>query len=248
MKCKNCGANYKTRELKCPYCNTENIVGKLWQTERTQAELDYEKEKNKVGKIIFSPYMFDRLISRAMYVLIILHIVSIAAIFLVALGSYGWQELRFALNQAEIEAQMEEYYTAGEYEKLDVYMEGYEAIYGYNTYNTATSMNWRYNEYLENRLNFDQLSEEEKRKDDYYLKYALNYSAQVYNYEFDIYGKYDKNAELKADYQKEIMAYWLGELELTAEEIEMLTSEAKYSYYDEAEIIAGNVKDRRGKS
>lgn len=247
MKCKNCGANYKTRELKCPYCNTENVVGKLWQTERTRAEIDYEKEKGKVGKIIFSPYMYDRLISRAMYVLVILHIVSIAAVFLVALGSYGWQELIFRLNKAEIEAQMDEYYTAGEYEKLDAYMEEYEAISGYKTYSTATAMNWRYDEYLENRLNFQQLSEEEKSKDDYHLKYAIDYSAQVYNYECDIYGKYDKNAELKADYQKEIMAYWVAELELTEDEITMLTSEEKYSYYDEARLIAQNVKDRRAK-
>lgn len=247
MKCKNCGANYKTRELKCPYCNTENIVGKLWQTERTMAEIDYEKEKGKVGKIIFSPYMYDRLISRAMYVLVILHIVSIAAVFLVALGSYGWQELIFRLNKAEIEAQMDEYYTAGEYEKLDAYMEEYEAISGYKTYSTAIAMNWRYDEYLENRLNFQQLSEEEKSKDDYHLKYAIDYSAQVYNYECDIYGKYDKNAELKADYQKEIMAYWVAELELTEDEITMLTSEEKYSYYDEARLIAQNVKDRRAK-
>lgn len=247
MKCKNCGANYKTRELKCPYCNTENVVGKLWQTERTRAEIDYEKEKGKVGKIIFSPYMYDRLISRAMYVLVILHIVSIAAVFLVALGSYGWQELRFRLNKAEIEAQMDEYYTAGEYEKLDAYMEEYEAISGYKTYSTAIAMNWRYDEYLENRLNFQQLSEEEKSKDDYHLKYAIDYSAQAYNYECDIYGKYDKNAELKADYQKEIMAYWVAELELTEDEITMLTSEEKYSYYDEARLIAQNVKDRRAK-
>ena len=247
MKCKNCGANYKTRELKCPYCNTENVVGKLWQTERMRAEIDYEKEKGKVGKIIFSPYMYDRLISRAMYVLVILHIVSIAAVFLVALGSYGWQELIFRLNKAEIEAQMDEYYTAGEYEKLDAYMEEYEAISGYKTYSKATAMNWRYDEYLENRLNFQQLSEEEKSKDDYHLKYAIDYSAQVYNYECDIYGKYDKNAELKADYQKEIMAYWVAELELTEDEITMLTSEEKYSYYDEAQLIAQNVKDRRAK-
>ena len=41
MKCKNCGAQYKTRELKCPYCNTENIIGKIWQSERSQAEMEY---------------------------------------------------------------------------------------------------------------------------------------------------------------------------------------------------------------
>ena len=83
MKCKNCGAQYKTRELKCPYCNTENLIGKIWQTERSQAEMAYEEEKKKVGKVLFSPFMVDRLLSRAIAVLIGLHIVSFILIFIV---------------------------------------------------------------------------------------------------------------------------------------------------------------------
>ena len=43
MKCKNCGANYSSRDLQCPYCDTPNPRGVLWYHQRTQAQSDYEK-------------------------------------------------------------------------------------------------------------------------------------------------------------------------------------------------------------
>lgn len=249
MKCKNCGGNYKTRELKCPYCNSENFIGRIWQTERTQAELDYLSEKEKTGKIILSSYMFDRLLSRAVLVVIILHVVSIAAIFLVAIGGYGFENLNFHIHREEIETQMEEYYSAGECEKLYVYMQENNVDFGkYHTYATAALMNYDYNEYMEYRLQYQTLSEEEKLEDDYYLEYALKNSSDVYSRDCGIRGKHDKkNEEMQKAYQKEIMAYWRGELKLTEEEIEALTKEDAYLYelYDEIEKIVQNLKDRR---
>ena len=49
MKCKNCSANYKARELKCPYCNTTNLLGHIWLSEKTEAELEYEKAKKSTA-------------------------------------------------------------------------------------------------------------------------------------------------------------------------------------------------------
>ena len=86
MKCKNCAANYKTRELKCPYCGTENLLGRIWQVERTQAELDYANEKKEVKKKIFSPYTADRILNRCLVVIACLYIVSISVIFGVLFG------------------------------------------------------------------------------------------------------------------------------------------------------------------
>lgn len=53
MKCKNCGANYKTRELKCPYCNTENFIGKIWQAERSRRSWTMKMKRNKLGNSFF---------------------------------------------------------------------------------------------------------------------------------------------------------------------------------------------------
>ena len=97
MKCKNCGAQYKTREVKCPYCNTENLIGKIWQTERTQAELDYEAEKKKLGKILRSSYMEDRLLTRAILILIGLYIASVLVVALIVVLSGPIEVLIFTI-------------------------------------------------------------------------------------------------------------------------------------------------------
>ena len=248
MKCKNCGAQYKTRELKCPYCNTENIIGKIWQTERSQAEMEYEEEKKKVGKVLFSPYMADRLLSRAIVVLIGLHIVSFLLIFIVIALSYPFQKLLFSMNKEKIEAQMEEYYQAGEYDKLDVYMEeNYVENQDYYTYTQVTLMMYDYNRYMSHRMAFDALTIEEKLADDYQLKYALDHSLQVYQRDCGIYREYDENnAELHERLKKEIMAYWVGELLLTEEEIEKLIS-ADYVSHSELSELVENIKERRYK-
>lgn len=246
MKCKNCGANYKTRELKCPYCNTENLIGKIWQAERSQAEFDYENEKKKVGKALLSPYMFERMLNRALVVVIGLYIVSFAIIVLVFMLSEPLEKLYFSHNKEEIETQMAEYYNAGEYEKLDLYMEEkYVEPQDYYAYTQATLLNFDYNRYMEYRMEFQALPKEEKETDDYYLEYALQNSKAVYNLDCGIYSILDeKNREMYESYQKEIMAYWVGTLKLTEGEIELLTDEESH-YYDGIDEVVQGIKERR---
>ena len=246
MKCKNCGANYKTRELKCPYCNTENLIGKIWQAERSQAELEYENEKKQLGKHLLSPYMVERLLNRAILVLIGLYIVSFVIILLVFMLSEPIEKLYFSINKEEIEAQMAEYYEAGEYEKLDLYMEEkFVEHRDYYAYTQATSLNFDYNSYLECRLEFEALSEEEKMTDDYCLKYALVHSVDAYNLDCGIYSELDEtNREMYETYQKDIMAYWVGTLGLSEEKVEELIS-IEYSFDEELESIIQDIKERR---
>lgn len=63
MKCNSCGANYKTRELKCPYCGKANALGRLWKIKRTEAEEEYERARKEAGRKI-SVYSVDRILSR----------------------------------------------------------------------------------------------------------------------------------------------------------------------------------------
>ena len=246
MKCKNCGAHYKTRELKCPYCNTENLIGKIWQSERSQAELDYEEEKKKVGKILLSPYMAERLLNRTIFILIGLYVVSFLTIVLVIALSFPIEDLIFSMNKEKIEAQMEEYYQAGEYELLDIYMtENYVERKDYYKYNQVTSMQFDYNSYMAHRLAFENMSKEEQLEDDYHLKYAIRSSVEVYNCECGDYSDIDSdNASLLENRKKEIMAYWIGELLLTEEEIQEIL-EADRAWNVDVEKFMEIVKERR---
>ena len=245
MKCKNCAANYKTRELKCPYCGTENLLGRIWQVERTQAEWNYEKEKKEVKKKIFSPYMADRILNRCLVVIVCLYIVSIAVVFLVFYLGDVFQKAAFAKNKDKIEAQMAAYYDAGEFEKLDLYMDDKILDHKeYYAYTQATILNFDYNRYMEYRLGFLALSEEEKLEDDYYLEYALENSRNVYNLECGIYDEpVPENEALYEFYRKEIMAYWVGTLQLSDEEIECLTDRDVY-YVEEMDSIIEGIKAR----
>lgn len=245
MKCKGCGAEYKARELKCPYCNRENLLGKLWQIERTEAEKDYENEKDRVKKIIFSPYMADRLLSRALVIIAGLYIVSFLVVVLVFFLDEKIDKIKFKLNKDEIVAQMEEYHSAGEYELLDIYMEKKNVnLKDFYAYTQATLLNYDYNRYMEYRLGFMALSEEEKLKDDFYLKYSIEKSRGVYLLDCGIYDDLvEENRELYEDYQKEIMAYWVGTLKLFEEEIGVLADDG-YLYPDVLEDMMEGIKAR----
>ena len=50
MKCKKCGAHYRTRELRCPYCGTANPKGEQWQTQRESAEKELQQLEDTRGK------------------------------------------------------------------------------------------------------------------------------------------------------------------------------------------------------
>lgn len=230
MKCKNCGGQYKTRELRCPYCETENLLGKLWSVQRSEAELSYERERKAMGKFLISPYMLNRIMNRCLVTLVVLFVAYWVGAFLFFWISEQVEELSFKWNRDKIEAQMEEYYVAGEYDRLDAYM--YEKDVDctqYYAYTQATLLHNDYSRYMEYRLFYASLSEEEKAKDTYYLDYALDYSARVYTLDCGIYSELDeRNRELYETYQKEIMAYWVGEVELSQEEIDYMK---EWGYY-----------------
>ena len=56
MKCKNCGADYPMKNLECPYCQTSNSLGKMWQKEAAKAlsevEIANAQYKEKVPYIV----------------------------------------------------------------------------------------------------------------------------------------------------------------------------------------------------
>lgn len=224
MKCKKCGGQYKTRELKCPYCDTENFLGKLWSIQRSEEEKSYENKKSIIKKYLASPFMLNRIANRCLVVWIIFSVILFLGAFLFFWTQEEIEKLKFRWNQNEIEAQMKEYYDAEEYALLDVYMkENVIDETQYYAYTQAVLLNDYYQRYMEYRLKYDNLSEEEKQEDDYYLDSAVRYSVNVYNFECGYYRELDEsNRMLYENYQKEIMAYWVGELLLNSKEIEDL--------------------------
>ena len=77
------------------------------------------------------------------------------------------------------------------------------------------------------------------------MEYSLKESGNVYNLECGIYSDpVPENEALYEFYRKEIMAYWVGILQLSDEEIERLTDADDYYVEDMDSIIEG-IKARR---
>lgn len=245
MKCKNCGADYKTRELKCPYCQTENIIGKMWMAERSDAELEYERKRREMGKKS-SVYVFDRVLTRSIIILILAFVILFAGTFSCLFLSYKIEDALNYINRDKIEARLNEYYTKGEYEKMYAYMHDKD-IDGrdYYGYMQAALLSYYYNEYLNYKYNFLSMTPEKQLKDDYCLEYAIKNSIIVYlldcgNYENLV----SMNAELYEEYQREITSFWVATLELTEEEVEYLSENGKHMSNSELDALVALVKER----
>lgn len=248
MKCKNCAGQYRTIELQCPYCGTENLIGKIWSVQRSEAERAYEEECKKVKKQISSPYMLNRIMNRCIVVLILLYIVYIGGVVLFFKAENKIEIAQRDNNIEEIERQMEEYYITGQFGKLDVYMRETKVDFlEYPTYSQATNMWNSYSFYMGYRMCFDKMQEADLeeynyRDKEYYLEQLVKYSADVVGEVSDL----EKgNEELYKAYQKEIYAYWMEQLGLTEEEIEQLSTIGNVKLLDRDEFIDQFLEDMK---
>lgn len=234
MKCKNCSANYKARELKCPYCNTTNLLGHIWLSEKTEAELEYEKAKKEYGGI--SKYVVYRVLTR----ILVLEILVGALIFLGVVAYFSLEETftaaSFKMNKDKIEAKMEAAWKAEDYDRLDAIMDKYN-IDGqdYYIYTQSTIIQSDYERFTEARLGFLMLTEEEKQTREYEIESSLEKAYDLLTVDF---GLYDVLAvENKAQYERvtaEVDAYLRGTLGMTQEEYSSFTETEYLSYSDVA--------------
>ena len=248
MKCKSCGANYKTRELKCPYCGKANALGRLWKIKRTEAEEEYERARKEAGRKI-SVYSVDRILSRC-----IVSVIGLFVLFLIGSFVFFFLQdkiiiLRNNIKHDEIESTLREYYDNGDYFELDDYMDKMNLDRTeYYTYSQAVILYHSYEEYIRAKCIFSEMSPEEKAKDDYYIKTALNKSIDVYTVECGIYSEpASENMDLIESYRQEIMSFWIGSLELTEEEIEYISSEHRYLSQEEEESLTARIRDNGGR-
>lgn len=234
MKCKNCSANYKARELKCPYCNTTNLLGHIWLSEKTEAELEYEKAKKEYGGI--SKYVVYRVLTR----ILVLEILVGALIFFCVVAYFFLEETftaaSFKMNKDKIEAKMEAAWKAEDYDRLDAIMDKYN-IDGqdYYIYTQSTIIQSDYERFTEARLGFLMLTEEEKQTREYEIESSLEKAYDLLTVDF---GLYDVLAvENKAQYERviaEVDAYLRGTLGMTQEEYASFTETEYLSYSDVA--------------
>lgn len=156
MKCKNCGANYHLMDRQCPYCHTRNILGRIW-IERTEEAQNYYDETQKHVMKTLPIRVANGLANWLIVIFIVVYILIISGVFAYFYSADKINDIQKSNNLNKITAQMEEYYTNGEYDKLYHYMDANE-MFGeeYYKYSQMALLYYDYEEFLKQKQGFFQ--------------------------------------------------------------------------------------------
>lgn len=245
MKCNNCGANFQSADLECPYCGSRNVVGEEWQQERNWAKKLYEDTLRKFREegVV---YVLNSILNKAIKILGIVILVG----FLLYLIPMIFSEVAFKINKSiqleQVVAKMQEYHENGEYKALEQIMDEYD-MFGkeYYVYSQSAILYRNYQDYMIHKMTFLDLSQEEKIEDDYHLEYILKDSMDVYLVNCGIYDDLREENRMQYEvYKQEIENCWKKLLALTDEEIQYMVEE-EYLYSDEWDRYVANIKERK---
>lgn len=245
MVCKNCGANFQTADLKCPYCGTENSIGYEWQEERNRYENLYENISKNV-KENGPMYVATNIINRAVKILLIISVALTILCLIPSVGESLGMGMKHMIGGVSVKNQLKEYHETGQWHELLMLVEEY-SLFGKDNYvySQAAIMQRNYEEYMLNKLEFLELSEEEKIEDDYCLERSIKASMDVYFVKCGIYSELeDENVKQHEKYKQEIEIYWRAMLGMTEEEVSYLT-ENKYLSSDEMDEMINKIKERK---
>ena len=134
MKCKSCGANFETTELKCPFCGTDNKKGMEW----TQAEKSARESMERTGRYIKSSlplYICDHICNIVITIGVVLTVVLILLVNM----DFGSGDKTTNYDKAD-EQLMEACYQNDDWETLTNHM---------NKYNLRFDKENRYKKYSE---------------------------------------------------------------------------------------------------
>ncbi len=246
MKCKNCGADYRTRELKCPYCGTENAIGKIWLIERQEADRELEQAKRSGGMGRFL-YVADKVMNRILLISVILFLLLAAAAMILSAGESAYKSWYKKTHIKEMEQTMQELYESRKFEELYDYMDDHDLFSKeYYAYSQSCFINYDYQCFKTYMLMFLSLSEEDQKKWPYLLENALKYSVDVYSIDAGLYSEETPvNQELYRQFRLEIMSFWKGMLGMSEEEIKLILDETFRFYGPEKDKLMETLMERR---
>lgn len=245
MKCPNCGANFSSKELVCPYCGAENQTGRRWAAERRAAEQDY-REGVRQAKRKMPLYILNRAMSWVLGVLAALVLLYVVGMFLFFFSGEAVNTVQNETQRTQIEQEMQRLYEGEEFGQLYQYMEKRDLVGPeYYEYTQMVLLHSSYEEFELHRLSFLALSEEEKQQDDYHLYYAIEGAHELLYPDIPAYPDItERNGKVLQKYADEARAYLIGTLGFSEEEIEAL-AETEYLSMDEADALVEKAKERR---
>ena len=242
MNCKNCGGEYRLRDLQCPYCGTENVIGRVWMKQRTEAELEYERKRKEAGRKA-SRYAYNRGVTRVLVIEILFFVLLIFGMVV-----YSFVE-SMSPGRSKTSEELAALYEEGRYAELyqeirdDLYRNDDPVISEYVDVCLYARI---HDEFVNDKLHFLGLSEQEKKEDDFYLGNSIRYALRMYRLDGGYYRIVEeKHPEMVEQYRREADAYLLGTLGMTREELDDALA-VEYLYSVDMDKVEKKVRERNG--
>ena len=228
MECKNCGASYKLSKLRCPYCESENLIGKMLLLKRSETIKQYEREQ-KEAKVRYIPYVASKLVN-TMLLFSLLMIVILGVLFT---GFNGENSYASKL------------YNEGRFMELHDYMSSFDMFQDLPKYmSQAALLAYDYNEFLSHRMAY--VDDDPNNWDPTYISLAMKEAMDIYILEVGVYsGEFRQNEEMYKEYRERIMAFWRGTMLCDDEDIAFLTEPENFWHQSHMTEMAEKLKERR---
>lgn len=251
MKCTFCGGEVGTDQLRCPYCNQENVIAYRRQKEFNDEFAKNEAEARKVIKADKSDIV-HRVLTRILVGLIVMFFV----LTFVSFGVFLYIEGDIFQPKAPSNAieTLDGFYETGEFDKLFLYVQEYDIFDPDNsiTYDYS-QMALYYYDVLEYRsclygiLDYLRGAEEDVSYYDWYYTFKNGY--KVLLPDMGVYEEIsERNEEVFEKFAEELIFDWTVWFGVTREDVEALIEDGEPYYFadDKVEAFADVIEERLG--
>ena len=251
MKCTFCGGEVGADQLRCPYCNQENLIAYQRQKEFNEETAKNEAEAEKVimsNKSDIVHKVLTRILLGLCVLFVVVTIVSVMCSMYIE-GAIFQPKLPLDYKKT-----LDGFYETGDYDKLFLYVQKYD-IYDYENPKTYDYSQFAlyYYDVLEYRRCFygvvEYLRGEEEELSKYFWKYVFSYGYQVLLPNIGVYEEIsERNASAFELFKEEVILDWTVWFGVTREEIEALIADKEPYYYadEKLEAFAKVIEERLG--
>lgn len=251
MKCTFCGGEVGADQLRCPYCNRENLIAYQRKRELEEETAKNEKEARRVISSSKSD-IINEVLTRIMIGLAALFVIVTLVSFVMSLYIED-AVFKPELPEDYIET-LDGFYETGEYDKLYMYVKKYD-IYDY-----ANPVTYDYSQlalYYHDVLNYrncfygvvEYLRGEKDKIRHYDWEYIFAKGYQVMLPDIGVYEEIsERNEEVFLLFKEEVILDWMVWFGVTREEVEALIEDGEPYYYadDKLEAFAKVIEERLG--
>lgn len=243
MKCPNCGANISSRAVYCPYCDALNPKAKLREQQRERAQFELrtaEEETAPVLRRLTANKVLNRILI-AEAILVALYFVGTLLVFMFGDALVG---LRWSFSRGGLDAEFASLYEQQRFGELYLRLDETDSFgEDYYEYSQMALIHYDYQNFTQERMAY-RTENAEGEIDEYtadFLARAMHDILQPY---IPAYPELtDRNAEVLAEYQAEVLAFARHTLGLTDAEIELMRQD--YMYTEDEDAVAAAIRERR---